>query len=111
MTRFQQIPKIPKTRTIRRRFSGLIGGTVFGILLFATAIQSQTVSAKQKENNMIQPEKAISKSVTEDPTIRPFQVKIPKTSLINLRKRIAETQWAEKETVKVYSRSVFGFGR
>ena len=38
------------------------------------------------------------KSKTDKDTIRPFKVKIPQKELIELRRRIAETRWPDKET-------------
>ncbi|MGZ3410230.1 MAG: epoxide hydrolase family protein [Xanthobacteraceae bacterium] len=35
----------------------------------------------------------------EDTAIRPFQIHVPDAALIDLRKRIAETRWPDKETV------------
>ena len=34
-----------------------------------------------------------------DTAIRPFQVHVPEAALVELRKRIAETRWPDKETV------------
>src|SRR5512137_1410353 len=42
----------------------------------------------------------------EDTTIRPFQVHVPDTALVDLRKRIAETRWPDKETVADQSQGV-----
>ena len=38
-------------------------------------------------------------SAVADTGIRPFQVQIPEAALVDLRKRIAETRWPDKETV------------
>ena len=35
----------------------------------------------------------------KDPTMVPFKVKVPDADLANLRKRLAETRWPDKETV------------
>lgn len=42
----------------------------------------------------------------EDTTIRPFQVRVPDAALVDLRKRIAETRWPDKETVADQSQGV-----
>ena len=38
-------------------------------------------------------------TVTEDASFRPFSVDTPEAALVDLRKRISETRWPEKETV------------
>ena len=43
---------------------------------------------------------------TEDNEIRPFRVNISETTLVNLRRRLAETRLPEKETVSDYSQGV-----
>ena len=43
---------------------------------------------------------------TEGTSIRPFTVHFPQASLDNLRRRIAATQWPEKETVADHSQGV-----
>ena len=42
----------------------------------------------------------------EDSTIRPFEVDVPEEELVDLRRRIAATQWPEKETVADDSQGV-----
>ena len=38
-------------------------------------------------------------SAAGDTAIRPFQVHVPESALVDLRRRIAETRWPDKETV------------
>jgi pimeloyl-ACP methyl ester carboxylesterase len=45
-------------------------------------------------------------AATEDATIRPFQVSVPDEDLADLRRRIAATNWPEKETVTDQSQGV-----
>jgi pimeloyl-ACP methyl ester carboxylesterase len=40
-----------------------------------------------------------SSSAAGDTAIRPFQVHVPEAALVDLRRRIAETRWPDKETV------------
>jgi pimeloyl-ACP methyl ester carboxylesterase len=40
-----------------------------------------------------------SSSAAGDTAIRPFQVHVPESALVDLRRRIAETRWPDKETV------------
>ena len=42
----------------------------------------------------------------ENSAIRPFRIDVPEAKLVNLRRRIAETQWPEKETVADQSQGV-----
>ena len=41
----------------------------------------------------------IFSSAVGDTAIRPFQVQVPEAALVDLRRRIAETRWPDKETV------------
>ena len=45
-------------------------------------------------------------AVTEDATIRPFSVDVPEEDLVELRRRIAATNWPERETVADQSQGV-----
>ena len=45
-------------------------------------------------------------AATEDATIRPFSVDVPEEALVELRRRIAATNWPEKETVADASQGV-----
>ena len=42
---------------------------------------------------------SISAPAIADTAIRPFQVHVPEAALTDLRRRIAETRWPDKETV------------
>ena len=46
------------------------------------------------------------RAATADATIRPFHVNVPEAALVDLRRRIAATQWPEKETVTDQSQGV-----
>ena len=37
--------------------------------------------------------------VNEDKSIRPFRIQVPEEAITDLRRRIRETRWPEKETV------------
>ena len=47
-----------------------------------------------------------ARPVADDKTIRPFRVDIPEAALIDLRRRIANTRWPERETVDDFSQGV-----
>src|SRR5918994_234768 len=43
---------------------------------------------------------------TTHPPVRPFRIDVPEEDLVDLRRRIADTQWPEKETVADQSQGV-----
>jgi pimeloyl-ACP methyl ester carboxylesterase len=45
-------------------------------------------------------------TAAEGDAIRPFRINVPEAKLVDLRRRIAETQWPEKETVADQSQGV-----
>ena len=45
-------------------------------------------------------------TVTEDKSIRPFEVSVPDAALVDLRKRIGETRWPRRELVEDRSQGV-----
>ena len=67
--------------------------------IIAPAISyAQTVAAADREASVIQ--------AAKDTAIRPFRINIPDEALVDLRRRIAATQWPEKETVADQSQGV-----
>src|SRR5215218_1498442 len=44
--------------------------------------------------------------VGEEAAVRPFRIDVPEEDLVDLRRRIADTQWPEKETVADQSQGV-----
>src|SRR5215207_11040492 len=61
-------------------------------------VQSKT---NQRKNIMAQSEatKRSGERTSDKNAIRPYQVSIPEEKLVDLRRRIAATQWPEKEAV------------
>ena len=47
-----------------------------------------------------------STAVADDPTIRPFRIEVPQGAIEDLRRRIDETRWPERETVDDDSQGV-----
>lgn len=45
-------------------------------------------------------------TATQDASIRPFKIEVPQAQLDDLRKRIAETRWPDKETVDDISQGI-----
>jgi hypothetical protein len=66
-----------------------------GLSIFASVSLAQTTS--------ISPD---ARPTTADPSIRPFKVHVPQAALDDLRRRIADTRWPDKETVADQSQGV-----
>jgi hypothetical protein len=49
---------------------------------------------------------AVGGAATEDSAIRPFRINVPEEALVDLRRRIAETRWPDRETVTDASQGV-----
>ena len=45
-------------------------------------------------------------AAAESAAIRPFHINVPEEALLNLRRRIAATQWPDRETVTDHSQGV-----
>src|SRR5688572_31521798 len=73
-----------------------------GLALHVTA---QTTTVSGTEDAALAAASAARRS-TEGTSVRPFTVHFPQGSLDNLRRRIAATQWPEKETVADQSQGV-----
>jgi pimeloyl-ACP methyl ester carboxylesterase len=58
------------------------------------------------ESTTAGPRSAEPGAATEDATIRPFQVSVPDEDLVEMRRRIAATNWPERETVADQSQGV-----
>src|SRR3954451_14823678 len=72
-----------------------------------------SASAKTKETTVTKETEAVAvgqapatRQAAEDASIRPFTIHIPEAKLQDLRRRIAATQWPEKETVADDSQGV-----
>jgi pimeloyl-ACP methyl ester carboxylesterase len=85
----------------RRRFLGIATMSIAAIQLgrFGSA---NAQSSKVKETTMTQ----IGIAPTDTNTVRPFHINVPQAALDDLRRRIATTQWPEKETVTDSSQGV-----
>jgi pimeloyl-ACP methyl ester carboxylesterase len=89
---------------------GLTAVTALGLLLFVSPSYAQTFAAKEPTmtsqlqytgQTATQP-----RAAAESNTIRPFQFHASETALGELRRRVAATQWPEKETVADHSQGV-----
>jgi pimeloyl-ACP methyl ester carboxylesterase len=61
------------------------------------------IEKKRKETTMSQTH---PETTTTHPEVRPFSIDVPEAALVDLRQRIADTQWPEKETVADESQGV-----
>src|ERR671915_1538793 len=48
----------------------------------------------------------MTQEAREEAAVRPFRIDVPEAALVDLRRRIADTQWPEKETVDDSSQGV-----
>ena len=79
-----------------------------GLIALSGHAQSNNSKANQREVNLTQTtatQKSNGQTAGKD-AIRPFHVSIPKEAIDKLRRRIADTQWPEKETVADSSQGV-----
>ena len=80
---------------------------VLGILVFACPGYAQTVTAATQERRMTSQLQSTSPTAAQPrPFIRPFQFRASDAALVDLRRRIAATQWPERETVADNSQGV-----
>jgi pimeloyl-ACP methyl ester carboxylesterase len=78
------------------------------------ALLSSIGHAQTEESRTIQKENSVTQSAAtqqsrqaaDKEAIRPFKLSIPQEKLVDLRRRIAATQWPEKETVADQSQGV-----
>jgi pimeloyl-ACP methyl ester carboxylesterase len=90
----------------------LTAATAIGLFSLASASCAPTATAAAKEHTMpLQPQYTSSTPVQRrtpaaDDAIRPFQYRAPEEAIVTLRRRIAATQWPDKETVADHSQGV-----
>src|SRR4028118_697789 len=79
-----------------------------GSLIAPAQSQNKKSEINQKNANMTQTtaERQSGGQSADKEAIRPFRVNFPEAKLIELRRRIAATQWPEKETVSDSSQGV-----
>lgn len=86
------MPRTENASSIRVHFAGRLIAVAVGSLMLVPAgyirpaIAADTISATS------------AKSTSSDESIRPFYIKVPQSQLDDLRKRISETRWPDKET-------------
>lgn len=69
-------------------------------------VAAATKTQKETAMNQSQATRQSSGQAADKDAIRPFHVSIPEEALVELRRRIAATQWPEKETVADQSQGV-----
>ena len=79
--------------SIRRSVSDRAIAMAFGSLLLVPVIYALPVDAADLASSVA------TTAVSADESVRPFQVHVPQSQLDDLRRRIADTRWPDKETV------------
>lgn len=91
-----QIDKASNRRPIANRVIAVAAGTIF---LNATGYTLPAGAADATS-------KPVVSSAATDESIRPFKIDVPQSQLDDLRKRIADTRWPDKETVNDQSQGI-----
>src|SRR5688572_11842191 len=90
----------------------LTAAAALGFLMLAPPSHARIVRAAPKEHTMTShlqhasPTPVQPRTTAENTAIRPFQFRASEAALMELRRRIAVTQWPEKETVADQSQGV-----
>ena len=83
----------------------LVVTLALGLSIFSSPNYGQTMTISDTESSVVA-QASTRRAAVEDQSIRPFKVQVPQAALDNLRRRIAATQWPEKETVADPSQGV-----
>src|SRR5215207_9602139 len=75
-------------------------------LLMLVCLQWGCATISQSAPSRSREEQRQEDPVTTETPIRPFRIDVPEEDLVDLRRRIADTQWPEKETVADQSQGV-----
>lgn len=88
-------------RTLSRRNSttGRAFAFALGSIMLLPVVALQDAKAAE-------PITTTSADKTSDDSIRPFKIDVPQSQLDDMRKRIAETRWPDKETVRDISQGI-----
>ncbi|WP_420996616.1 epoxide hydrolase family protein [Cupriavidus sp. 30B13] len=99
---------LPSTPAWRNRLASSATACAIGAALLASGYAPATfaaTSATTSAATAAQPS-AQADTAPSDTAIRPYRVKVPEAALADLRKRIAQTRWPDKETVADESQGV-----
>lgn len=77
-------------------------------LLTLARSQAQSVpgAAASAHSSSSDAPKPVTKNAVDTDSIRPYHIKVPEESLVDLRRRLAETRWPDQETVPDQSQGV-----
>ena len=75
---------------------------MLGLALLGANALAQSISQASKTASVV--------NAPDDGVIRPFQVHVPESALVDLRNRVLATRWPDKETVSDQSQGVLGPG-
>src|SRR5215208_2295811 len=86
----------------------LLQNKALAVAAFATlsAVGAWMVQSGNGPAHAKQPDQPKAQAVDQDTSIRPFRVNFSEEALVDMRRRIATTQWPEKETVTDASQGV-----
>jgi pimeloyl-ACP methyl ester carboxylesterase len=100
--RMEPIMSAASSSDSRRRFlAASAAASAFGLVLFAASWHAHTVPAAEHVTDS--KERQPMPGTAE---IRPFHISVPDAVLVDLRRRIAATRWADRETVTDRSQGV-----
>src|SRR5215470_7639796 len=108
MTALKSIAAFVPTRRSNLAMLGTACAMWLSLLSSISYAQTESSMTIQKESAMTQseaPQRSRGQAAGQE-AIRPFHVSIPEEKLVDLRRRIAATQWPEKETVADQSQGV-----
>jgi pimeloyl-ACP methyl ester carboxylesterase len=90
-----QVRKASTSHPMASRMVALAVGSIFLSVGYSLPIEAANAASTA----------SVSAGSTDD-SIRPFKVEVPQSQLDDLRKRIADTRWPDKETVKDQSQGI-----
>src|SRR5690242_16699869 len=85
--------------------------STLALLLLASPSHAQTITAPTSvsldaKTSVANAPITKPRPTTQDESIRPFRIKVPQAQLTDLKRRIKETRWPDKETVADESQGV-----
>ncbi|WP_263355101.1 hypothetical protein [Acidicapsa acidisoli] len=83
----------------KRNLLAVISAAVFGPIVFISYSHAQTKSAVDVEVSDASAASVVQTGGVAGDSRRPFRINIPEEALIDLHRRLAATQWPEKEAI------------
>jgi pimeloyl-ACP methyl ester carboxylesterase len=90
---------LPEETTLsRRRFLG-IAAMIIAVAQLGMIGCAKEQSSEETQAALTSGETNTAAETTTHPEVRPFSIDVPEEELVDLRRRIADTRWPDKETV------------